>query len=63
MNTMMEVEDLYLSKAEESLAGAVSEFANSRYNNCANRCYYGCFQAAVSALYSAGLDPSGPRTT
>ncbi len=60
---MIEVEDVYLSKAEESLAGAVSEFANSRYNNCANRCYYGCFQAAVFALHNPGLGPSGERAT
>ena len=30
----------YLDKAIESLAGAESEYANKRYNNCANRCYY-----------------------
>jgi uncharacterized protein (UPF0332 family) len=60
---MTETEDVYLSKAEESLAGAVSEFANRRFNNCANRCYYGCFQAAVSALRDAGLAPSGERAT
>jgi hypothetical protein len=28
----------YLVKAIESLAGAESEFAAGRYNNCANRC-------------------------
>jgi uncharacterized protein (UPF0332 family) len=50
---------LFLSKAEESLAGAESELANGRYNNCANRCYYACFQAAVSALMRAGVRPSG----
>jgi len=54
---MTEEDDLYLSKAEESLAGAVGEFSNGRYNNCANRCYYGCFQAAVSTLRYAGLVP------
>ena len=40
--------DIYLTKAEESLAGAESEHANSRFNNCANRAYYACFQAAVA---------------
>jgi len=45
----------YLAKAVESLAGAESELANRRFNNCANRCYYACFQAAVAALLSAGI--------
>ena len=47
----------YLEKAIESLAGAESEFANRRYNNCANRCYYAMFQAAVAALIVAGIRP------
>lgn len=50
----------YFSKAEESLAGAQSEFINARYNNCANRCYYACFQAAIAALIRAGIVPLGP---
>ena len=41
---------IYLAKAEESLRTAESEFANGRYNSCANRCYYACFQAAIAAL-------------
>lgn len=61
--TMIEVDNIYLMKAEESLAGAVSEYANGRFNNCANRCYYSCFQAAVMALQDAGLSPSGARAT
>ena len=48
-----------LIKAEESLAGAESEFAQGRYNTCANRCYYACFQAAVAALQRAGIAPRG----
>jgi uncharacterized protein (UPF0332 family) len=47
--------DMYLAKADESLAGAVSEYVNGRYNNCANRAYYACFQAAVAALMQAGV--------
>jgi uncharacterized protein (UPF0332 family) len=43
----------------ESLAGAESEFVNSRYNNCANRCYYACFQAAIHALIRADIQPPG----
>lgn len=46
---------IYLSKAEESLATAESEFAGGRYNSCANRCYYSCFQAAIAALLRARI--------
>ena len=48
----------YLDKARESLAGADSEYANGRYNNSANRCYYACFQAAIAALLVAGVRPA-----
>jgi uncharacterized protein (UPF0332 family) len=41
---------IYLAKASESLLTAESEFVNGRYNSCANRCYYACFQAAIAAL-------------
>lgn len=49
----------FLDKAIESLVGAESEFLNGRYNNCANRCYYACFQAAIVALQRAGIRPRG----
>lgn len=52
--------EFYLAKAQESLAGAESEFANGRYNNCANRSYYACFQAAIAALVQAGIQPRSP---
>ena len=48
----------FLAKAEESLAGAESEYANGRFNNCANRAYYASFQAAIAALLRAGIGPS-----
>ena len=48
-----------LIKALESLAGADSERVNRRYNNCANRCYYAAFQAAIAALLGAGIRPAG----
>ncbi len=51
--------DIYFYKAQESLAGAESEFANGRYNNRANRSYYACFQAAIVALGRAGIAPEG----
>jgi uncharacterized protein (UPF0332 family) len=53
--------EFYLAKAQESLAGAESEFANGRYNNCANRSYYACFQAAIAALLHAGIQPRSPQ--
>lgn len=60
---MMEQDRLYLAKAAESLAGAESEYVNGRYNNCANRCYYACFQAAIHAVGLAGLRPRSRRDT
>ncbi len=60
---MMVRDTIYREKAEESLAGALSEYAAGRYNNCANRCYYSCFQAAVYALQEAGISSSGTRAT
>jgi uncharacterized protein (UPF0332 family) len=52
---MIEPADLYLIKASASLAGAESEYANGRYDNCANRCYYAVFQAAIAALIAADV--------
>lgn len=49
---------IYLSKAQESLEGADSELANRRFNNCASRCYYACFQAAIVALLREGIQSS-----
>ena len=60
---MTEQDTIYHDKAAESLAGAVSEYTNGRYNNCANRCYYSCFQAAVYALQKAGIPSTGTRAT
>ncbi len=54
-----EITEIYLLKAEESLAGAESEFINGRYNNTAGRCYYACFQAAIAALAQSYLAPNG----
>lgn len=50
---------IYLAKAKESLTTAESEFINARYNSCANRCYYACFQAAVAALMRESIRPRG----
>lgn len=51
--------DVYLSKAIESLEIAEIAFANGRYNSCANRSYYACFQAAIAALLDVGIRTSG----
>ncbi len=58
---MTDHEAIFLLKARESLAGAESEFASGRYHNCANRCYYSCFQAAVAALEAHGFTPAAGR--
>jgi uncharacterized protein (UPF0332 family) len=50
---------IYLTKAIESLLTAQSESINGRYNSCANRCYYACFQAAITALLIEGIRPTG----
>jgi uncharacterized protein (UPF0332 family) len=50
---------IYLTKAIESLLTAETESINGRYNSCANRCYYACFQAAIVALLSEGIRPAG----
>ena len=50
---------IYLAKATESLLTAESEYVNGRYNSCANRCYYSCFQAAIAALLREGTRPRG----
>lgn len=50
--------DLFLRKARESLESAESDFEHGRYNSCANRCYYACFQAAVAALIMEGIRPN-----
>jgi uncharacterized protein (UPF0332 family) len=56
---MEQTTTIYLTKAIESLLTAESEFANGRYNSCANRSYYACFQAAIAAILKEGIHPSG----
>ena len=51
--------DAYPAKAAESLASAEADFAAGRFNGCANRAYYACFQAAVAALARDDIRPSG----
>ncbi|MFN8592364.1 MAG: HEPN domain-containing protein [Thermomicrobiales bacterium] len=56
---MTERDGEYLGKAEESLAGSVSEYVNDRFNNAANRAYYACYQAAIHALIATHVRPPG----
>ena len=58
---MIDPSAVFLDKAQASLAGAESEAANARYDNCANRVYYACFQAAVAALLRAGIQSPNPQ--
>jgi len=52
---------IYIEKAIESLASARADFAAARFNSCANRSYFACFQAAVAALVAASVRPADPR--
>lgn len=54
---MVELDGTFLSKAEESLAGASAELEAGRFSNSANRSYYATFQAAIHAILAAGIRP------
>jgi uncharacterized protein (UPF0332 family) len=56
------MQTIYLAKAAESLASPAADHTAGRYNSCANRCYYACFQAAVAALIGADITPHGSQT-
>jgi uncharacterized protein (UPF0332 family) len=56
---VIDLERVFLVKARESLAGAIAEQSNGRFNNAANRAYYACFQAAIHALQREGIRPPG----
>jgi uncharacterized protein (UPF0332 family) len=58
---VFEFERVFLVKAKESLAGADGELRSRRFNNCANRAYYACFQAAIHALIREGVRLPGGR--
>ena len=60
---MIDVGELYLAKAQSSLAGAHSELEQRQFDNAANRAYYACFQAAVAGLIWAGIRPPGGAAT
>ena len=60
---MIDIGELYLAKAQASLAGAESELAQRRFDNAANRAYYACLQAAVAGLLWAGFQPPREAAT
>lgn len=62
MKYMVEDEnaDAYVRKARECLESAESDYAGGRYNSCANRCYYACFQAAIATLLRANIGTRQP---
>jgi uncharacterized protein (UPF0332 family) len=53
--------DEYLARSAESLAGAELTYDHQQFQNCANRAYYACYQAAVAALLLARFNPRGER--
>ncbi len=50
--------DAFLRKSLESLAGARVAVAAGRHNAAARSAYYAAFQAAVAALWDAGIRPA-----
>jgi uncharacterized protein (UPF0332 family) len=40
---------------------AQSELVNGRFNSCASRAYYACYQAAIFALIQSGIHSTGSR--
>jgi uncharacterized protein (UPF0332 family) len=48
----------FLRKARENLEDARAALAAGRHNACASRIYYAAFQAAVAALWDAGIRPT-----
>ena len=59
---MIEHGGTFLAKAQESVAGARSEFEDGRFNNSANRSYYAVFQAGIHALILEGVRLPGGGT-
>lgn len=59
MPGMDDEREIFMSKARESLASADRDLNDGRYNSCANRCYYACFQAAIAALIDDRIRPTG----
>lgn len=49
----------FLGKATQNLAAAEADYSAGRYDACANRAYYACFQAAIAALLVEGIRPAG----
>lgn len=58
---MVPEEPPFLAKAWQGLRGAEREFAAGAYDNCVNRAYYACFQAAIAALVQAKIHSPGGK--
>jgi len=58
---MSEAIQKYLLKLEESLASAKDDLAKKRFNSCANRAYYACYQAAVALSIKHNLTPTSGK--
>ncbi len=58
---MSETAQKYLEKSKESLASAKDDLAKKRFNSCANRAYYACYQAAVALLLKYNVTPAGEK--
>jgi uncharacterized protein (UPF0332 family) len=56
-----EIIDAYLTKANESLESAKDDLSQRRYNSCASRAYYSCYQASVALLTNQGKVSKGAR--
>lgn len=58
---MSETAQKYLEKSGESLASSRDDLAKRRFNSCANRAYYTCYQAAVALLLKHNITPAGGK--
>jgi uncharacterized protein (UPF0332 family) len=54
---VIELQRVFREKSRENLEAAEDDFVSRRYNSCASRVYYACFQAAVVALAELGIRP------
>ena len=51
------MKDIFTNKAIENIKIAEIAFSNDCFNASANRSYYAVFHAAISAIYSIGIQP------
>lgn len=51
------MQESFILKAKENLQAAELLYYNNLFNASASRAYYAAFHAAISALYSIGIEP------